>query len=1390
VADVHGFSAFARRLTEPSDELRRTLAPEALAEDVRLRIGGILRPLAPPPAFLPRHTELWLGAALAGHLYTPRTDPAPADGVTTGAGVLWIRAALLGPELAADAGLAGIPFTTAVLRAAGAVSFTPGRATVAPGGSLALDLTAAVADASAAVASPLGGDFTGATLRAFAAATVTLAGAGAAIALAGDAEMTVGGAAIALDADPAIGAPTGGELEDTVIVPCAARPDAFTPAAWTSGALALSGSAAPALGGALFPISREAPAQLPRPDEAWGLVAIARGGLSARYGDPAAATPLSSAAVALTPRSLLVIGDPATGADRHRFDLWPPGAAGGADPQRPDLPLGPSTVTLRQQPGDRVRWTARPGVEALLCDGAVEAALDRPLAADGGRLPLRGPGQVASTFTDAGGDVVVSAAPDPVKVTALAAENALLVLEPPRELEILGTAAAGGIAAGTLRVGIGGGSVVPTLPDPYAAAGRRETHTGQVAGLEVTVTWEAGAETVVRLSPAEGTIRNDVVLDLLDVSTNADLWGVRLGGGRLGLHGMRLTAHTDAARSFAVPGISWEPVVDLPPGATMPTWMAALSPDDGVPTTFVARTDRFVPVVPADALHEHTAAAGQVPTDATFTLPFGITAELRDGVPNETWASAPTYELLAPAFPEEALTGAVMLSIRANGDPNFPGTWLLPGASSVGYVKASPNYGSRILGHTAQPGVDKKPGDPEPIPAALYDAQFRDDTVMRSIPVSRIDLGGWGTSMFSDWRHIDRNAVGVVRADFDVLNGRTAHQLVQFQTWIAPYCIRIQRTVVLDRSDAATVVRRDSGWVPVGDGRFELLPGRVLPGPLERLTDIHDLRFGGPTPDPGWGRVTFDAVARFDPADLAIDAHGRAGEHWAEAREVVGYARLVVGHAPTADEILALVGAVGRATGTTSCIAHHGAFSMAVGTFGAAVAPGATPAGARLQTALFGSPALPRAGRWTVARRPKGTQVPVALDPANPVPFTRGADGAWRLLDPEDAQRVADPAHRYALVQGTGTSQTLFEHPRVDGGTAFAFADPPRFADLGSLLGLGGVFPDLGKAFPFPALADVPLTAGAFPRVYEWDLAATAPEQTLLDLGAISIKLAYEHATSRLTLQDGGGWSLLLDGIAIRADTKQLGTLLTVKGRFTGGADRRPAFVGRTDGSPPDLVLGPALDPIADVLTELSKVAKALGGDANLDVGFSGQSLTVRQGFALPAIPLGFGRITDIGLDLGMTATLPDKVAFHLGLGSREDPFHWIAGLLAGSGAIVLGIAEGGPDVYIEAGLGLGLAIDVAVASGSASIVLSISVDVGTTVTLGAKLTGNAQVDVLGGLASASLTLSAGILIEVVDDDTAEVTGQVSVGIHISICWIIDIDFDGSWSFSQEVDLG
>ena len=60
--------------------------------------------------------------------------------------------------------------------------------------------------------------------------------------------------------------------------------------------------------------------------------------------------------------------------------------------------------------------------------------------------------------------------------------------------------------------------------------------------------------------------------------------------------------------------------------------------------------------------------------------------------------------------------------------------------------------------------------------------------------------------------------------------------------------------------------------------------------------------------------------------------------------------------------------------------------------------------------------------------------------------------------------------------------------------------------------------------------------------------------------------------------------------------------------------------------------------------------------------------------------------------------------------------------------------------------------------------------------------------DVLDGLASASLTLSAALGIapdKLPIPDALTLYAGVMVGIHLSVCWLVSVDFDGAREFSE-----
>jgi hypothetical protein len=189
-------------------------------------------------------------------------------------------------------------------------------------------------------------------------------------------------------------------------------------------------------------------------------------------------------------------------------------------------------------------------------------------------------------------------------------------------------------------------------------------------------------------------------------------------------------------------------------------------------------------------------------------------------------------------------------------------------------------------------------------------------------------------------------------------------------------------------------------------------------------------------------------------------------------------------------------------------------------------------------------------------------------------------------------------------------------------------------------------------------------------------------------------------------------------------------------------------------------------------------------------------------------MPLGIGELTDISLDLGLAVTLsPLSADFLVGIGSPNNPFNWVVSPLAGNGLIDLGAQNSAQAIMIQAGLGLGLAIDLAIASGSASITIAFELEVkGSSVELMAILTGRASVDVLDGLASATVTLSAGLGFEVspanpvtfspmpiptevtIGPETITLHATCSVGIHLQVCWLVSVSWDGSWAFQKSVD--
>ena len=123
------------------------------------------------------------------------------------------------------------------------------------------------------------------------------------------------------------------------------------------------------------------------------------------------------------------------------------------------------------------------------------------------------------------------------------------------------------------------------------------------------------------------------------------------------------------------------------------------------------------------------------------------------------------------------------------------------------------------------------------------------------------------------------------------------------------------------------------------------------------------------------------------------------------------------------------------------------------------------------------------------------------------------------------------------------------------------FGNKPSLADIGSLLGVGGLFPALSSILQIPDTSQLPLQADGFTKTYDWDI--TEPDRTLLDLGIVHLVLSYQangtkaHATIVLDATPGAPkWSITITNVSVEAVVDGFGSdpLLSIQGGFQAGS--------------------------------------------------------------------------------------------------------------------------------------------------------------------------------------------------------------------------------------------
>ncbi|MEN2989689.1 hypothetical protein WG926_15340 [Tistrella sp. BH-R2-4] len=750
----------------------------------------------------------------------------------------------------------------------------------------------------------------------------------------------------------------------------------------------------------------------------------------------------------------------------------------------------------------------------------------------------------------------------------------------------------------------------PPLPGQTAAG------TG-LRGRDEAAAWAAarkrahGAGTPDNRSKAEnawvsntGDISRRAGVALLDVSTARHQIGVEFEAARpvlthadpLGQNGFMLDGLRvkTRLRVFALPQIQWEPVrtldadQDLMTLGYFPTPLASAS--DGGRAVIAGRQAVLRVAIPDLALDDLVAGfeAGD-PLDILTTLPFGIRARLALKPAADGASAADTARFTRPRFDHgQPLTGGLQLTLRA-GTP----TATAP-RESAGF--------QGIATQTAN-GVDLASGAPLNIsvlgatlgPDAAVEAMFNNEFTLHKprVPVTRLDLSGYGSSSFSDWGNPFAAFAEAAKVQFQVMVGRTALEVVKFVSVIYPWGIRATRTVTIERQGGGGVLRRDSGWQaasaglfdfrrqPAGGGAAIATPYDIHPGLIRGLYDVGRIR-PADRPSiglPGGGRVQpmyFDCTALIGT---------NAADTRTPARGMLGYLHLEPVGAPISpddlDQLLATYGAPGGPVDVSLPLDTTG-FRCRIRRIEAAPSRDAgspVVVGALRGTPHFGS----GNGAWSVAAFPGPGDLatpPDAAPVADGVAILRAGEAGVpqndrvhvpapaaviRFQDPRDLFAGAAPLVDYAFIQTTPTHSFAFRRPQIGiGGHDITAGLPALLADVFARSGASGIFPPPDATITLGGAGSYRLRVnpanGLFRLMPPVAMVPGALQIMLSDDADASTRIDYGESAITLTI-DEAAWSLDMPRLKLWTDMLGLTDVTGMRASIIGGSHQTPRLV-------------------------------------------------------------------------------------------------------------------------------------------------------------------------------------------------------------------------------------
>lgn len=693
---------------------------------------------------------------------------------------------------------------------------------------------------------------------------------------------------------------------------------------------------------------------------------------------------------------------------------------------------------------------------------------------------------------------------------------------------------------------------------------------------------------------------------LLDVSTNQDLLGVAVGGrgrdsgasaGQFPVSGLAVHSEVGSMRVVTLPQVQWEPVRTLDADQDIMTlgWFPTplASATDGGATQIGVRSQRLMPVIPQDALQGTFDAFYEeaLPVGIRTTFPFGLIAAIQLQPKDQGPRRADRYDYNRPRFPDMQSEGGIQVVAHAEyGKPDNGGV--------------SPMFQGRM--RQLLNGVDLPSGlplgisvlgDTSPQPQGSVETIFNNDMAANpKVPVTRIDLSGYGGSNFSDWNNPFAAFAEAAKVQFRYMIGRTALEVIKVNSVLHPWGIRVTRSVTIERRPGGGVIRRDSGWQAFTPGLFDyryidpaigtdtadiqVAPYAFDAGVFRGLFNVRTIR-------PAPGAVFSDSGATLVPyyfdADVALEGvPGRTG-----AFGILGYLQAEPNGKPaSAAAIQSLIQQQGPIGGPIETWMDFGGSGLPFRAQRIEVGLADDGGSPLFVATVRGVPKLPETGAWSVVTRPVasipaggGEAVPVAESRGVPVvrrypiaypagnddaftePPLTGTAGDYRFADAADVLVPAAPANDYALVQSTPTHAFLYPRPFVDAATAprIESGHQAALADIFARSTSKGAFPPAGNTIELPAGSlHFDVTPGGKLALSQPIVIASHP--TPLRIGGTTghgSSLFYNTATLRLDIE-ADRWEAEFTGLRIWSDISGLNEISGSEMRIVGSTDQRP----------------------------------------------------------------------------------------------------------------------------------------------------------------------------------------------------------------------------------------